>query len=54
MKFLKKSNSKTMQIINKIITGGKAHKSRFHDEKGNLLDWGGFVYLPSLFSQYRP
>ncbi|WP_330202762.1 hypothetical protein [Cyanobacterium sp. Dongsha4] len=35
-----------MQIINKIITGGKAHKSRFHDEKGNLLDLKGFIYLP--------
>jgi len=43
---MRKSNSKTMQIINKIVTGGEAHKSRFHDEKGNLLDLGGFVYLP--------
>lgn len=35
-----------MSIISKIITGGKAHKSRFHDEKGNLIDLGGFIYLP--------
>jgi len=35
-----------MSIINKILTGGKAHKSRFHDEKNNFLDLGGFVYLP--------
>lgn len=35
-----------MSTINKIITGGTAHKSRFHDEKGNFLDLGGFVYLP--------
>lgn len=51
-----------MQILNKIVTGGKAHKSRFHDEKGNLLDLGGFVYLPHclattalrLMIGYRP
>jgi hypothetical protein len=35
-----------MSIINKIINGGEAHKSRFHDEKSNLLDPGGFIYLP--------
>ncbi|MEB3192031.1 MAG: hypothetical protein VKL42_16945 [Snowella sp.] len=35
-----------MSIINKVLTGGEAHKSRFHDEKGNFLDMGGFVYLP--------
>ena len=35
-----------MKIINKILTGGKAHKSRFHDEKGNLIDLAGLIYLP--------
>jgi predicted O-methyltransferase YrrM len=35
-----------VKIINKILTGGEAHKSRFHDEKGNLIDFGGFIYLP--------
>lgn len=28
------------------MTGGKSHKTRFHDEKGNRLDWKGFIYLP--------
>jgi hypothetical protein len=35
-----------MSLIQKILTGGQSHKSRFHDEKGNLLDMGGFAYLP--------
>jgi predicted O-methyltransferase YrrM len=35
-----------VQIIRKIVTGGRCHKSRFHDEKGNLLDVAGFIYLP--------
>ena len=51
-----------MRLLNKIITGGKAHKSRCHDEKGNLLDLGGCVYLPHclattalrLTTGYRP
>jgi hypothetical protein len=35
-----------MQLLNKAFTGGKTHKSRFHDEKGNLLDIEGLIYLP--------
>ena len=51
-----------MNIVNKVITGGKNHKSRFHDEKGNHLDLEGFIYLPHCLTStilrvsigYRP
>jgi predicted O-methyltransferase YrrM len=33
-------------FMQKIVTGGTAHKSRFHDEKGNLIDLAGLIYLP--------
>jgi hypothetical protein len=35
-----------VQIVRKLFTGGRLHKSRFHDEKGNLLDLEGLLYLP--------
>jgi hypothetical protein len=34
------------QTTQKIIAGGSHHKSRFHDEKGNLIDGLGLLYLP--------
>jgi predicted O-methyltransferase YrrM len=34
------------KLPEKILAGGRAHKTRFHDEKGNLLDAAGLVFLP--------
>jgi len=33
-------------LFRKLSAGGRAHRSRFHDEKGNRLDLAGFRYLP--------
>ena len=33
-------------MLTKIFKGDQAHKSRFHDEKGNLINAAGLVYLP--------
>lgn len=35
-----------MEIVSKIFAGGKTHRSRFHDEKGNHIDLNGFKFLP--------
>jgi predicted O-methyltransferase YrrM len=33
-------------LIAKVVHGRGRRRTRFHDEKGNLLDLGGFAYVP--------
>ncbi len=34
------------RLLNKIWTGGRGRRSRFHDERGNRIDFRGLLYLP--------
>ncbi len=40
-----------MILIKKVISGGSnLRKTRFHDEKGNLIDFKGLLYAPRAFA----
>ena len=39
-----------MGVVTRILRGSPLHKTRFHDEKGNLVDPGGMVYAPAALA----
>ncbi len=38
-----------MSLIHKVFVGDNVRKSRFHDEKGNLVELAGWIYLPHAY-----
>src|ERR1035437_6664300 len=42
----RKFRTNAMTFIQKLVRADMLRKSRFHDEKGNLVDGGGWIYLP--------
>jgi predicted O-methyltransferase YrrM len=42
-------SSVAMSLIHKLFVGDGVRKTRFHDEKGNLVDLAGWIYLPHAY-----
>ena len=39
-----------MGVVTRILRGSPLRKTRFHDEKGNLVDPGGMAYAPAALA----
>lgn len=46
---LRSSLVESMKILQKVVCGDNYRKTRFHDEKGNLVDFMGTIYAPKAF-----